>query len=126
LQRLNSFQSQPGALGEAVNLLSSAQIQVEEAVGELNRFLDHFDSDPQRQQILEERLDNIYTLARKHRVQPAELPALQQTLLDELEGLDGDAQAVEQLNEGMLAYARPYQEKAGERSEIGLAVAGKL
>ncbi|HCJ29622.1 MAG TPA: DNA repair protein RecN, partial [Pseudomonas sp.] len=48
LQRLTGFQNPPGALGEAVNLLSSAQIQVEEAVGELNRFLDHFDSDPQR------------------------------------------------------------------------------
>src|SRR5690606_34886483 len=70
LSRLTGFSSQPGALSEAVNLLASAQIQVEEAVGELNRFLDHFDADPERQQFLEERLDNIYTLARKHRVQP--------------------------------------------------------
>ncbi|WP_222910865.1 DNA repair protein RecN [Pseudomonas sp. DNDY-54] len=112
LQRLTGFQNQPGALGEAVNLLSSAQIQVEEAVGELNRFLDHFDSDPQRQQALEERLDSIYTLARKHRVQPQELPALQQSLFEELEGLNADDDALEQLGEELAAYAHHYQEKA--------------
>ncbi|MBD4391592.1 DNA repair protein RecN, partial [Xanthomonas citri pv. citri] len=84
LNRRTSFSGQPAALGEAVNLLSSAQIQVEEAIGELNRFVDHFDADPNRQQQVEERLDVIYSLARKHRVQPAELADLQQRLFDEL------------------------------------------
>ncbi|WP_204324146.1 hypothetical protein, partial [Stenotrophomonas maltophilia] len=63
LNRLTSFSGQPAALGEAVNLLSSAQIQGEEAIGELNRFVDHFDADPNRQQQVEERLDVIYSLA---------------------------------------------------------------
>ena len=118
LQRLSAFQNQPGALGEAANLLASAQIQVEEAVGELNRFLDHFDSDPERQQALEERLDSIYTLARKHRVQPGELPALQQRLLEELESLNADDEALERLGEELTAYARHYQEKATELSGV--------
>lgn len=116
LQRLTSFQNQPGALGEAVNLLSSAQIQVEEAVGELNRFLDHFDSDPQRQQTLEERLDTIYTLARKHRVKPQELTTLQQGLFEELESLNADDDALEQLGEELAAYAQHYRDKAEELS----------
>ncbi|MBB2493490.1 DNA repair protein RecN [Aquipseudomonas ullengensis] len=118
LNRLSAFSSQPGALGEASNLLASAQIQVEEAVGELNRFIDHFDADPQRQQILEERLDAIYTLARKHRIQPTELGELQQRLLEELEGLNADDQASERLGEELAAYARHYQEKASELSEL--------
>src|SRR5690606_4603011 len=118
LQRLSAFQNQAGALGEAGALLASAQIQVEEAVGELNRFMDHFDSDPQRQQALEERLDSIYTLARKHRVQPTELPTLQQRLLEELEGLNADDESLERLEEELTAYARHYQEKALELSSI--------
>ncbi|WP_312358036.1 DNA repair protein RecN [Stutzerimonas balearica] len=118
LQRLTAFQGQSGALGEAVNLLASAQIQVEEAVGELNRFIDHFDADPQRQQALEERLDAIYSLARKHRVQPAELPELQQRLLSELESLNADDEAVERLGEELEAYARHYLEKAEELSRV--------
>jgi len=123
LQRLTAFQGQSGALGEAVNLLASAQIQVEEAVGELNRFIDHFDADPQRQQALEERLDAIYSLARKHRVQPAELPELQQRLLNELESLNADDEAVERLGEELEAYARHYLEKAEELSRVRQAAA---
>lgn len=116
LQRLSAFQNQPGALAEAASLLASAQIQVEEAMGELNRFVDHFDADPERQRTLEERLDAIYTLARKHRVQPAELPALQQRLLDELESLNADDEALERLGEELAAYGRHYEEKASELS----------
>lgn len=126
LQRLAPFNSPQGALGEAVNLLASAQIQVEEAVGELNRFLDHFDADPVRQQQLEERLDAIYTLARKHRIQPTELGALQQQLFEELESLNADDQATERLGEELTAYERHYQEKAAELSQLRHAAAGRL
>ncbi|WP_444815919.1 DNA repair protein RecN [Stutzerimonas frequens] len=126
LQRLTAFQNQPQALSEAVNLLASAQIQVEEAIGELNRFVDHFDADPERQQMLEERLDTIYTLARKHRVQPSELPNLHQQLLEELEGLNADDEAVERLGEELAAYARHYEEKAGELSRNRQAAAEEL
>ncbi|MCY1294523.1 DNA repair protein RecN [compost metagenome] len=126
LNRLTAFHAQPGALAEAVTLLSSAQIQVEEAMGELNRFLDHFDADPARQQQLEERLDNIYTLARKHRVQPSELAELQQGLLDELEALNADDEAAERLAEELAAYERHYQEKAADLSRLRGEAAGRL
>lgn len=118
LNRLGAFSGQGGALGEASNLLASAQIQIEEAVGELNRFIDHFDADPQRQQFLEERLDTIYTLARKHRIQPSELATLQQQLFEELEGLNADDEAGERLAEELAAYERHYQEKAAELSAL--------
>ena len=126
LNRLSGFQGQPGALNEAINLLASAQIQVEEAVGELNRFLDHFDADPERLQQLEERLDSIYTLARKHRIQPNDMAALQQQLFEELESLNADDQAVERLSEELGAYARHYQDKAGELSQLRSAAAQRL
>lgn len=126
LNRLGAFQGQPGALSEATNLLASAQIQVEEAVGELNRFLDHFDADPERLQQMEERLDAIYTLARKHRTQPGELIAMQQQLFEELESLNADDQAAERLNEELAAFARHYQEKAGELSALRQRAASEL
>lgn len=125
LNRLGGFSDQP-ALGEATNLLASAQIQVEEAIGELNRFIDHFDADPQRQQLLEERLDAIYGLARKHRVQPFELAELQQRLLQELEGLNADDEAVERLGEELAAYERHYREKAEELSTLRRQAASRL
>jgi len=118
LNRLTSVSNGSGALGEAANLLASAQIQVEEAVGELNRFVDHFDADPGRLQQLEERLDAIYTLARKHRIQPTEVATLQQKLLDEIETMNANDEAVERLGEELAAYARHYQERAQELSEL--------
>lgn len=118
LNRLSSVGNSPTALGEATNLLASAQIQVEEAVGELNRFLDHFDADPARLQQLEERLDAIYTLARKHRIQPTELAAMQQQLLDEIEALDANDESIERLGDELKSYARHYQEKAKELSRL--------
>lgn len=126
LQRLTVFPGQTGAISETANLLTSAQIQVEEAVGELNRFLDHFDADPQRLQLVEERLDAIYSLARKHRSKPSEMVELQQQLLDELGGLNADDQAVEQLQAELTAFARHYQEKASELSLLRKDAADRL
>lgn len=126
LNRLSAFQGQPGALSEATNLLASAQIQVEEAVGELNRFLDHFDADPERLQQMEERLDAIYTLARKHRIQPTELGAMQQQLFEELESLNADDQAAERLSDELAAFERHYQEKAAELSTLRNSAADQL
>ena len=126
LNRLSTFQGQPGALSEATNLLASAQIQVEEAVGELNRFLDHFDADPERLQQMEERLDAIYTLARKHRIQPTELGAMQQQLFEELESLNADDQAAERLSDELAAFERHYQEKASELSTLRNNAASQL
>ena len=126
LNRLTAVANAPKALGEAVSLIASAQIQVEEAVGELNRFLDHFDADPMRLQDLEERLDTIYTLARKHRVHPTELPHLQQRLMEELEGLNASDESIERLGEELAAFALHYKDKASELSALRQQAAKQL
>jgi DNA repair protein RecN (Recombination protein N) len=126
LHRLGSVNDSPTALNEATTLLASAQIQVEEAVGELNRFLDHFDADPARLQQLEERLDAIYTLARKHRIQPTEVATLQQTLLNEIETLNANDEAIERLENELASFARHYKEKARELSDLRQRAAPEL
>lgn len=126
LNRLGAATHSPKALGEAANLIASAQIQVEEAVGELNRFLDNFDADPMRLQALEERLDTIYTLARKHRVHPTELPHLQQQLMEEIEGLNASDESIERLGEELAAFAQHYKEKARELSGLRQQAAQQL
>ncbi|BBU46913.1 DNA repair protein RecN [Pseudomonas putida] len=126
LNRLGAAPHSPKALVEAANLIASAQIQVEEAVGELNRFLDNFDANPMRLQALEERLDTIYTLARKHRVQPTELPHLQQQLMEEIEGLNASDESIERLGEELAAFAQHYKEKARELSGLRQQAAQQL
>ncbi len=118
LHRLESFKNHNPQLREANDLLASAQIQIEEAVGELTRYLDHFEADPERQQYVEERLSAIFDLARKHRITPQELPALQQQLIDELEAQQQRGADAEQLQEELESYRAHYRQLAEKLSGI--------
>lgn len=126
LNRGRAFGQLPSALEQGNELLASAQIQIEEAVGELNRFIDSFDCDPQRQLWVDERLDSIYSLARKHRVQPQELNQLHQQLLQELEGLQGEDGQLEQLAAEIDRLANSYASKAAQLSDKRGKAAKKL
>jgi DNA repair protein RecN (Recombination protein N) len=61
-------------LAPAAALVDSAMIQVGEACDDLRRYADGIDMDPLRRDAVEERLDMMQTIARKHRVEPQELP----------------------------------------------------
>jgi len=126
LNRLGGLKEHGRSLDEAHNLLSGAQIQVEEAVGELTRYLDHFEADPQRQQQVEERLGVIHDLARKHRVNADELPALQQRLIDELEGIQQQDADRERLSEELVAYREHFQSLASRLSDTRRKAATRL
>jgi DNA repair protein RecN (Recombination protein N) len=117
-QRLAAFKNNHHSLEEANGMLASAQIQIEEAVGELTRYLDHFEADPERQRQVEERLGFIHDLARKHRVNPDELTALQQKLIDELEGMQQQDLDAERLTEELEAFREHYRQLAAELSAV--------
>jgi len=63
-------------LQPVLELLESASIQLAEATESLHRYGGSIDMDPAHRDWVEERLDGIQSIARKHRVTPAELPAL--------------------------------------------------
>ena len=107
-------------------MLTSAHIHIEEAVSQFNQFIDHFDADPQRQQWLEERLDNIYTLARKHRIQPENLHELQTQLQAELNALDADEASLEHLQHAAELLVKDYQSKAQALSKQRSKASKKL
>ena len=126
LQRANAIAGAPQAFSQATELLASAHIQIEEAISEFNNFVDHFDADPQRQQWIEERLDSIYTLARKHRVIPEQLHALQAQLQTELESLDADDASVEHLQQAATLLVTEYTQKAQTLSKLRHKAGKKL
>lgn len=126
LSRLGSLREHSRSLDEAHDLLAGAQIQVEEAVGELTRYLDHFEADPQRQQQVEERLGVIHDLARKHRVNAEELLSLQQQLIDELEGIQQHGADKERLADELQAYREHYQTLATKLSDKRRKAAQRL
>lgn len=64
------------ALEPVLDMLSSASIQVAEAADMLRRYGEALDMDPARRDWVEERLDAVQTIARKHRVSGDELSDL--------------------------------------------------
>lgn len=78
-------------LRPALGMLNEAEIQIGEAYDSLRRYSESLDADPARRDWVEERLDAIQSIARKHRVEPAELPVVHQKVegrLQELQNAD--------------------------------------
>ena len=75
--RLGQLADYDPALREVAGLLQSAQTELAEAVSTLRRYSDRVDLDPARLSEVERRMEAVLACARKYRVQPAELPALQ-------------------------------------------------
>ncbi|MBQ0718764.1 MAG: DNA repair protein RecN [Gammaproteobacteria bacterium] len=115
--QLLSAIDQPGpALKEALSLLDSAHIQVEEALGELQTYIAQVEPDPARLQRVEDRLSSAYQLARKHKVKANELPELCAQLRTELVSLCADDNDVDALTERLKALAASYQSQAKKLS----------
>lgn len=92
LQHLAAAAAIDPALERARALVEEAAIQVSEAADALRRYGESLEADPARLESVEERLDAIRNIARKHRVEPHVLPELHETLLRKLDEL-ADAEA---------------------------------
>jgi len=97
LQKLDSFFETSPGLKSAHELLNQAYVLVDEASNELSSYIDGFEINPQRLQHVEERLNAIYELARKHKVRPEELLPLHNQLSQELAELKGQDQSLDDL-----------------------------
>jgi DNA repair protein RecN (Recombination protein N) len=96
--------------------LASAQIQLDEAIHGLNRYLQKMDLDPARLAQVEERMQALHSAARKYRT---EADALPQLLLDTSERLDAltASQNIDALREKVKAEEAAYQKIAKQLSQ---------
>lgn len=98
-------------------LLEGASIQLAEAAGELKHYIAQFDADTSRLAALEQRLDKLHELARKHKVRPAELAAHLGKLTAELEQLEDGREQTELLQQRETELRREYAALALELHE---------
>jgi DNA repair protein RecN (Recombination protein N) len=96
------------ALEPVLELLNSASIQVAETADALRRYSDTVDLDPARRDWVEERIDAIRTIARKHRVSPDELPMLGARLRDEHDELSHAEERGRELEQQAAAAMAEY------------------
>lgn len=130
LHILRNLPEKSAALQTAEELLTSAQIQVEEAQHEIDRHIDSFNLDPARLAVVEDRLSAIYDLARKHRIQPEELPVFIEKLSAELEQLQGGDGKLDQLAQQVAQAEKAYRQLAEQlstkRSKAGTSLAKQV
>jgi DNA repair protein RecN (Recombination protein N) len=114
------------SLQSAEELLTSAQIQVDEASREIDHHLDSFQLDPERLQEVELRLSALYDLARKHRIRPEALPDLIARLGQELNQLQGGDAQLDLLAAQAAAAEQSYRKLAAQLTSKRTKAASSL
>ncbi len=79
-------------------MLTEALVQVDESVSLLKNYSDNIDLDTSHLEEIEQRLQNVLDLARKHRVEPEALQELHQQLQKELNDIDHADERLEELS----------------------------
>ncbi|MGI9201588.1 MAG: DNA repair protein RecN [Woeseiaceae bacterium] len=100
---VESLLSFDDALEPVHQLLDSAVIQLDEAADALQRYAESLDMDPARRDWVEERLDAIQSVARKHRIEASEIAALHEKLAVELDEIQHADERGQQLQEAVTA-----------------------
>ncbi len=126
LRQLQALQEIDPGLAAANELLEGAAIQAREAAGELRHYIDALDNDPQRLNSVEQRLGVIHELARKHRVEPEQLPELLEQLQQELTQLENAGTRLDGLQAEIDTTLADYQMAADKLSKGRSKAAQKL
>lgn len=91
LQKIAQLLRHDPALQAVHESLESARISVSEAVSDLNAYLSRVELDPERLAIVDERMRNIFDLARKFKTEPEQLFMLHTALRHEQEAMRASA-----------------------------------
>jgi DNA repair protein RecN (Recombination protein N) len=89
-------------------MLTEALVQIDESVSLLKNYGDNIDLDPTHLDEVEQRLQNILDLARKHRVEPDALQDLHQQLHKELNDIDHADERLEELTAEQYRLEEKY------------------
>ncbi len=96
-------------LSSVHQLLDVASIQLLEAADTLQRYGETLNMDPARRDWVEERLDSIQSIARKHRSNAEEVPALHARLATELDEIQHAEERGQQLQEAVASARSNFQ-----------------
>ena len=109
---IESIDDSHSALEAGVETLNSALALIDDAARDLRQYEDQVVVDPQALADAEARLEQIYDLARKHKIQPERLGEHAQTLQDEFNAIASDRTVLEQLRADEQVQREAYRAKA--------------
>jgi len=129
VHRVSQLADLDPALRDVLAALEPAQVQAEEAAHSLSRYVDRLDLDPERLQVVEERMQALHATARKYRLPPEQLA---DELVARRQQLD-DLQAAQDINKvkareaaARAAYLTLAQHLSGARRTAADALSGAV
>lgn len=123
---LITLKSKDNRLDTTLDLLAQSTIQIQEAADELRHYLDQVELNPERLLYLEQRLNTIHDLARKHRVSPEQLPQVHEQLQQELASLSHSTDKLIALQQKLDQLATNYNTRAKTLTASREKAANKL
>ncbi len=110
----------------AVEMMQEASVQLEECVSLLRSNADDIEHDPAELTAIEQRIQTILDLARKHRVEPDQLPADHEQLANELNDIAHADERLEAFREQYSEQEQRYKDCAHKLSASRQRAANKL
>lgn len=110
LSELEKLQDYEPRFASAVETLNSAVINLDETATDLRHYLDNVELDPGRLNDIENQLSLLHELSRKHHVEIEQLPALFESLSQELEALTGSDVTLADLEKQVTTKEKHCQE----------------
>ncbi len=106
-------------VGELAERLNTTYIELKDIAEEVNSKLERVDFEPQLLDQLNSRLDKIYSLEQKYHVQTVEeLIALRDNLKQQLDGITGGDEALEELTQKVSTLKAECEQKAKKLSQL--------
>lgn len=112
-------------LNNACELVNNAMINIEEAANELRHYLAQLELNPERLQFVEQRLSQIYDLARKHKVAPEKLTEHYHLLAEQFDSMQNATERLINLNkqkeiawQEFLSFAEQLSKSRKQKAEI--------
>ncbi len=99
-------------------LINSAQVQAQEAIYELTQYLSKLSTNEQSAQEMEERISELYGLARKHDCQIEALLTARDQIEQKLDEIGGGANSIEEMSQQLSVINDRYQLKAQALSKV--------
>ncbi|HKU15866.1 MAG TPA: DNA repair protein RecN [Steroidobacteraceae bacterium] len=112
-----------GAIAKAVD---ESLIALREGIESAERYEADLEADPQRQEWVEQRLAAIESIARKHRIEPVALAALQTACAAELQQLDTLEASLEQIETQLAQLQNQFRAACVELTAARAATSRKL
>ena len=126
IKNIDTLATFDNSLEETKNLLSEAEINVSEAIGNLSRYGESIDYDNQKSREIEERINTIISLSRKHRADPDELIDTKIQIEKELNALNNSQSSIDEAERHLSGLRNKYDDLASELTKKRSDSAKKL